>query len=423
MARVRLALPRMRAVGLAALTLAMCSACDADLQKILDDLSGKPRASGSSDTVSQTPLNIPSGPHLYCITNIGHTLVLYDLAADLPQTNLQRFLDLDPVGPWFSGRLGYYISRVDTSGRGANALVEFDPKTALGTRELGLGINTNPNSLLILPGYGGVAWIAVRGSTFNTPYGPDGIGVVNLNTMTGNLLCFAASSVCPNVLGFPVAANPASLHSLISFVWDSACPAFPGSPCVYAIVNGFTGISAFPNPFVTLLVLKPNVNGNPVWMASVALGTNPLEDMYLDATRGNLWVVNNGDFSPGGQATLQAINTTTLGNNLGTPTATSSTATGIFGFDANTGWVTTYPNDHVQTVNLSTGALTANPGLPNFTGSVVHTTLPGAQLYAGAGGFGAATLVQLSTSDGHQLAANGLAAGNGTVSCGQFATP
>ncbi len=412
--------PALRSAACPLALLALCaflwSGCDADLQKILNDVSGKPKASSASESVPQSPLPIPPGPHLYCITNVGHTLVLYDLTSDQAQTGLQRYLDLDPVGPWFSGGRGYYISRVDTSGNGSNALIEFFPQTAVETRRLGLGVNTNPNSMLVLPGFGGVAWIAIRGSTFNFPYGPDGIGVVSLVTMTGNIS--PLSNFVP---------GGSALHSPISFVWDAACPARVaggGGPCAYAIVNGFDGI--LHNG--TLLVLAPDGSGNPVWLDSIALGLNPIEDLFLDAARHQLWIVNNGGFTGGSAGTLQVLDTAKFndgisGNETVATIAAGFAPTGIFGFDANTGWVTTYPSDHVQSVDLGTQALNANPGLPNFTGSIVHTTTPSAQLFAGAGGFGAATLARLNPSNGQLIASNALQAGNGTVSCAEFITP
>lgn len=400
------------------------SGCDADSQRALDDLSGKPKAAGAANTANPQALAIPAGPNLYCITNIGHTLVLYDLAANQARTDLQHYLDLDPVGPWFSRTSGYYISRVDTSGRGANALIEFDPKTALETRRLGLGINTNPNALLPLPGYQDVAWIAVRGSTFNSPYGPDGIAVVNLGTMTGQIVALT------DVAGLPNAAN---LHLLISFLWDDACPARStsgGGPCVYALVNGFDGALHAG----TLLVLAPDAAGNPVWIDSVALGVNPLEDMFLDPVRRRLWIVNNGGYSPlppdpaAPQGTLQVLDATKLGDGIaGNETLATIPAgfapSGIFGFDANTAWVTTYPADHVQSVDLGTYALNASPGLPDITGSMLRVTVPATRLFAGAGGFSTARLVQLDPTDGQLLATATLDAGDGPVSCAAFTTP
>ena len=400
------------------------SGCNGDLRQALDDLSGKPKAGGSSSTANPAALAIPAGSNLYCITNIGHTLVLYDPAANQVRPDLQRYLDLDPVGPWFSGASGYYISRVDTSGRGANALIEFDPKTALETRRLGLGINTNPNALLALPGYPDIAWIAVRGSTFNFPYGPDGIAVANLRTMTGQIVPLTG------VAGLP---NAASLHSLVSFLWDDSCPARAasgGGACVYALVNGFDGVLRAG----TLLVLAPDAAGNPVWLDSVALGLNPLEDMFLDAARRRLWIVNNGGYAPpppdpaAPQGTLQVLDTTRFADGLaGNETLTTISAgfapTGVFGFDANTAWVTTYPDDRVQSVDLGTYALNASPGLPNLTGAMLRLSGPAPRLFAGAGGFSAARLVQLDPTDGHLLGTSALLAGNGPVSCAAFTTP
>ncbi len=413
--RTRACAMLLAAFALASLSTVLLGGCDADLQKFLDGLTGKPKADSSSDTVSQDPLPIPPGQHLYCITNIGHTLVLYDLAANAANPNLQRYLDLDPVGPWFFGAHGYYISRVDTSGAGANALIEFDPKTALETRRLSLGVNTNPNSMLVLPGFGGVAWIAVRGSTFNSPYGPNGIGVVNLNTMSGTIVSI-----------------PAGKNSLISFVWDAACPANSGGtgPCVYALVNGFDGV-IHPG---TLLVYKPDGSGNPVLLDTIALGgagvvPNPLEDMLLDGT--HLWIVNNGGYTPGNAAVLQVLDTTKfkdsiLNNETLAEIPTSLTATGVFHFDASTAWVTTYPSDVVKTVDLTspfTFHASPTPSVSPFTGSVLNVTTPSTELFAGAGGFGAASLSQLDPTDGHLVASHALQAGNGTVSCGQFDTP
>ncbi len=400
------------------------SGCDSDLQRALDNLGGKPQPSAASDTATPPALAIPAGPNLYCITNIGHTLVLYDLAVNQVRSALQRYLDLDPVGPWFSGTRGFYISRVDTSGRGANALIEFNPKTALETRRLGLGINTNPNALLPLPGFADVAWIAVRGSTFNFPYGPDGIAVVHMGTMAGQIIPLTALTGLPNA---------ADLHSLVNFVWDDACPARAasgGGPCVYAVVNGFDGVLRTG----TLLVLAPDAAGNPVWLDSVALGVNPLEDMLLDAARRRLWIVNNGGYAPpppnpgAPQGTLQVLDTAKFGDGLaGNETLATIPAgfapSGIFGFDAGTAWVTTYPSDHVQAVDLGTFALNPNPGLPAITGSMLRVAEPTLLLFAGTGGFGAARLVQLDPTDGHLISAAALQAGNGPVSCAPFNTP
>jgi hypothetical protein len=398
--------------------------CDADLQKLLDDLSGTPSASSSSSSTSQTALNIPPGPHLYCITNIGHTLVLYDLAVDQPDTGLQTFLDLDPVGPWFYGGRGYYVSRVDTSGRGANALIEFDPKTALPTRQLGLRVNTNPNNLFILPGLNGKAWIPVRGSTFNSPYGPDGIAVVDLNAMSGTLYCFLTSNVCTNPLPLPNGVDLSGMHSIIKFVWDATCPANGGHPCAYAIVNGFSGTLPQTTPG-TLLVLAPDANGIPTYVRQTSLGINPLEDAYLDTTLSHLWVVNNGGYQNGATGTLQVIDTSTSALTSLATLSAGYAPTGVFGFSTSTAWVTTYPNDLVMSADLTGITLTAtpNPALPPVTGSMLTSTLVGTQVFAGAGQFGPAVLQQINPSTGNLIASNALQAGDGTVSCAEFNTP
>src|SRR5262249_35208055 len=133
--RATVRLFRLRRLLLAALLLTCVSGCG-PLQDLLDQLAGKPQAHGTTDKVGQAPISLPSGPQLYCITNISKTLVVFDLTAKQVLLNTRYFLDLDPVGPWFIGDTGYYISRVDTTGAGDNALIQFDPKTAVEQRRL-----------------------------------------------------------------------------------------------------------------------------------------------------------------------------------------------------------------------------------------------------------------------------------------------
>ncbi len=428
---VRRAVRRRAAAPAFALALVLLLA-GCDLQKTLDDLAGKPSASSAVGTVGQPPISVPSGPMLYCITNIGHTLEAYSLAQArlLPET--RTYLDLDPVGPWFSGGLGYYVSRVNTNGAGSNALIEFDPRTAQERRRYTFPANSNPNSLLILPTTPDVAWVPLRGSTFNSPYGPDAIVVVrNLagaGPLTAQLLDLAG-------LAGPRTAvlNGPSLHSIIRLLWDAACPApaAGGRPCVYGVVNGFDGALRQG----LLLVLQPDpVTSAPMLLDAVPLGLNPLEDLYLDAAWQRLWIVNNGGFAPlpptagSPTGTLQVISTPLLGDgSAGNETVATLSAgfapVGLFALNAGTAWLTTYPHDAVLPVDLAalSVALNPSPALPTLTGPLIPTTLVPA-LFAGRGGFGPAHLVSLSPA-GAVLQDVDLLAGNGPVGCAEMQVP
>ncbi|HUJ77147.1 MAG TPA: hypothetical protein VL359_19935, partial [bacterium] len=63
--------------GLALCAALACADCNGSLKQSLDDLAGKPNASSSVGTTGQDAADIPSGPELYCITNIAHTLEVY----------------------------------------------------------------------------------------------------------------------------------------------------------------------------------------------------------------------------------------------------------------------------------------------------------------------------------------------------------
>jgi hypothetical protein len=392
------------------------------VQDLLDQLAGKPAARDSSGSVTQAGVSVPSGPQLFCIANIGHTLAAFSLAERrvLPET--RRYLDLDPVGPWFSGGYGYYLSRVETSGAGSNALIEFLPQSLAERRRLKFPVNSNPTALLLLPGHPGVAWVALRGSTFDN-FATNAIAVVDLNAFTYTLAGLNALSGPGGAIGTRVGGE--ALTSLAGFAADEACPTAAGGSCVYALVNNFNGTVREG----WVLVLGEDGGGGPTLLDAVPVGRNPQDDMLLDGAAGRLWVVNNGGYPPGHQpGNLQALDTSTWATVATVADGTSPGGTvalvGIHAFDSATAWVTTYPADAVYTLPLSAPhVLDMAPGLPMLTGPLFHTTAPGAALYAGKGGYGPAHLAELDSASGALLADHDLQIGNGPVSCGEYLVP
>jgi hypothetical protein len=414
----------------AALLLLGPAGCGGDLQKVLDQLAGRPAAQSATGTADQAPVSVPSGPHLYCITNIGHTLVAFSLAERRVLPGTRRYLDLDPVGPWFAGGLGYYLARVDTSGAGANALVEFDPASATERRRLKFAALSNPTALLLPPAFPGIAWVALRGSTFDN-FLTNGVAVVDLAAFTASVRDLnALRTAAGTAVGALVGGQ--KLTSLAGLLWDGACPAAGGAPCVYALVNNFDG--QVRNGW--LLALGLDATGGPVLLDAVAVGLNPMEDMYLDAARRELWVVNNGGYSPGGQpGTLQVLDTTRIGDGIpGNETvatvalsalgAVGADPTGIWGLGADSAWVTTYPSDALLAVSLpGRSAAPIAPAALTLTGPLIHTASPSPALYAGKGGFGPALLAELDPASGALLATHDLQSGNGPVSCAEYRVP
>ncbi len=407
------------------------------------------------DAVGTTPrfsAPLADGDYLYCISNVGHTLVAYDLAQRQPVPGSARYLDLDPVGPWFAGGAGYYLSRVDSSGAGANALIRFDPRTGAEQARLKFPPDSNPNSLLLLPPpHAGLAWVALRGSTFDN-FTTDGLSVVDVATLRDTAFCDlnADTATCPRL----VPATGSTLASPLGFLWDPACPANGSAGCAYAVVNNFDSAGVHDG---RLLVLAPDPAGVPTLLDSIPLGRNPMQDVVLDAA-GLLWVVNNGGyvhFDASGQAgTLQALDTRAFAS--GTPGAgTVATLplidpvtpevdcaatpkprpdpgcdpTGIYSLDGLAAWVTTYPDDILRTVDLAARTLApVDASLPAVTGPFFPVagdplSAGGQALFAALGGLGEARLGELNAADTSLLRNQDLLAGAAPLTCAAHALP
>lgn len=408
---------------------ALLAGCEGELEDLLDSGGGSPSAESVAGSGSQDNAPVPSGPHLYCITNIGHTMVALSLETDTVLADTRRVLELDPVGPWFENGAGYYISRVAANGAGANALIEFDPRTLAELRRLNFPGNSNPTTMLALPG-GGAAYVALRGSTFDN-WASNGIAVVDLAGMRQTAF-----------LNFNDAANfvgGAALTSLAGFAYDPGCAT--GSPCVYALVNNWRNTVRQG----WLLVLEPAGGAAPTIRDAIPLGNSPVEPMLLDGPARRLWVVNNGGFvnatTDSGPGSLQVLDTGAFAD--GTPgNETLATLqivagcspppspdpgcdpTGIFPFSAAQAWVTTFPDDVIRTVDL-TGPLLdpLDLALPALTGPLTRTTAPAPALYAGMGGFSSSVLGRLDLATGALLATHDLQSGNGLVTCAEFTRP
>ena len=405
---------------------------------------GDPKQGDPVGTVAQSSDPVPSGPHLYCIVNVGQTLTTFSLddRKVLPET--ARILDLDPVGPWFDDTSGdgFYLARVDGSGAGANALIKFDPKTTIELARLKFPPNSNPNQMLILPPtHPGMAWVALKGATFDN-FATNGLSVVNLSTMTDEAFCDlnAKTDTCD-----PLAPDQGGdLTSLLGFYWDAG--GCGGAGCAYAVVGNFKGSVREG----WLLVLSVDDDGKPVFQDAIRLGRNPRLEMVLDG-EGELWVVNNGGYvhfgGDGAAGTLQVLDTSLFANGATgdrTP-ATISVAvdpascdspptpdpgcdpTGIYSHQSPGGlsaWVTTFPDDVLRTVNLTANALNVlDTELPEVTGPFFSAQKPTAALFAGLNGFGQARLGEIDPATGAKLAEYDLQAGQGPVSCAEFDTP
>jgi len=215
--------------------------------------------------------------------------------------------------------------------------------------------------------------------------------------------------------------------------------------------------AALRRPCGRLLVLAPDTLGVPVLLDSIPLGRNPMQDVVLDAA-GLLWVVNNGGyvhFDASGQAgTLQALDTHVFAtgapgaatvailplinpaapeaNCTGTPKPRPDPGcdpTGIYSSDGLAGWVTTYPDDILRTVNLATHTVQpVDAALPAITGPffpVASDPLAGGgpALFAALGGLGLARLGELDPAVPTLLRDQPLAAGAAPLTCAAHALP
>lgn len=406
-------MPAGRVIIIALLPLFFLGSCGDFFENLLDQGTGTPKKSSITGEVEQPPVSIPSGPYLYCITNIGATLVPFSLTERRVLTEARRVLFSDPVGPWFVGARGYYISRVAGDGSGKNALIEFDPVTLNERRRLRFPPNSNPTTLLVLPD-GNTVYVALRGSTFDN-FATNGLSVVDLPSLE------QVGYLDLNNLGIYPDGIAEIVTSVVGLTWDAGCM---GGACAYAVANNFDGL--IRNGW--LLLLRPDGDGLQL-SKIIALGRNPQGEPMLEAD-GDLWVVNNGGFASfsGLPGTLQVL---TSGNfadgNAANDTwgvlAIGGDPTGIFPFSATTGWVTTFPDDAVRTVDLAANGL--NPGFApvTATGPLFSTVSPSAALFAGLGGFGAARLGKLNTTTGTLEADYPLSSGNGTIGCAEYTVP
>ena len=406
---------------------------------------GRPKQDDPVGRVEQITDPVPAGPHLYCIANVGHTLTTFSLTGRTVLPGTARILDLDPVGPWFDAAgNGYYISRVDGSGAGSNALIQFDPKTTRERTRLKFPPNSNPNHMLFPPTHPGLAWVALRGSTFDGAMGfvTNGYSVVDTATMTDTAFCDlnGATGSCPRLAPIVGAGR---LTSLLGAVWHpTGCGGPPG--CAYAVVNNFDG--TVRDGWLVVLAADP-ATGRPVFRDAIALGRNPRLETVLDGG-GELWVVNNGGFenfgSEGTPGTLQVLDSALFDTGpqgdgtvatlppLANPAVCDPLPspdpgcdpTGIFSLDALSAWVTTFPDDVLRTVDLAANTVDPlDPALPRVTGPFFPTTNPLPALFAGLNGFSLARLGEIDPATGALLADHDLQAGQGPVTCAAFTTP
>ncbi len=414
--------------------------CDSQLEAVLEGAGERPTPEATTGETGQGNAPVPDGGHLYCLTNIGHRLVAFSLAEQRPLTETLRTVALDPIGPWFADGVGYYLSRVAASGAGANALIAFDPRSLAELGRVAFPGNSNPAALLLLPD-AGLAWVALKGSTFDN-FATNGIAVVRLADLQETAF-FDLSAVTLEGLEEP-------LSSLVGFFHDPAngnCAA--GAGCIYAVVNNWRNRVREG----WLLVLEPRGEEPPTLVEAVALGLNPMETLLLDDER-ELWVVNNGGYAEyGGEpGTLQVLDARTLGDGItgnetvaevdfatvgsgsvGSGSVGSGSAnsgddpTAIFPFSAGTAWVTVYPDQPALAIDLTANALaTQSPALPAVTGPLITISGGGppevyaGAVYAGIGGYGAAGLALLDPSSGEITSEFDLEAGAGPVSCAEF---
>ena len=370
---------------------------------------------------------MPSGPHLYCITNIGRSIVAYSLAEGRVLDDTRRLLYSDPVGPWFAAGHGYYLSRVAGDGSGQNALLRFDPVTLAQTARLNFAPNSNPTTLLPAPG-GARAYVALTGSSFDK-FATNGLALVSLPELSPlAFLDLNDAGVYPaGSTGFP-------WTSLDGLTWDDACAV---GPCLYAVANNWDGALRAGR----LLVLALDGAGVPTIADAIALGVSPQGAPLLhdpgDGSPRSLWVLNNGGYLDFGGApgSLQRLDparfadgsadneTLTLLTTANTPHLPPD-PTGIYRFGAGSAWITSYPDDVVATLPLAAASLDPLDGaLPRITGPLFLTTAPAPALFAGMGGYGPAALGELDPASGALLATHSLHAGNGTVGCAEYDVP
>jgi len=399
----------------------LLGACEGDLERLLEQAEGRPAADGATDVVEQAPAAVPAGPHLYCITNLGKTIVAFSLERQQVLAATRRYLWPDPVGPWFADGTGFYLSRVASDGSGLNALVEFHPRTLVERRRLNFPPNSNPAALLVLPGET-LAWVALKGSTFDN-FATDGIAVVDL----ANLAQVAYLDLNDPAV-YPPGYTGGTLTSLLALVWDDACAL---GPCVYGVANNWrSGLR--PG---WLLVLEPTGAAAPVLRDAVPLGQSPVEGLFREPG-GPLWVVNNGGFADFGGApgSLQALDPAAFADGVagnetlalldaGSDPGFPPDPTGVFAVSAGTAWLTSYPDDRVVPVDLAARALAPDPALPRVTGPLVRTAAPAPALYGGLGGLGPARLGRIDPATGALLADHDLGAGAGTVGCAEYDVP
>ncbi|MBI3992499.1 MAG: hypothetical protein HY342_04435 [Candidatus Lambdaproteobacteria bacterium] len=412
------------ALVLAALAL---SACD-QVESWLEQAAGEPARSDPTGQVSQPPAAVPSGPQLYCIANIGRTIVVYSLAERRVLGDTRRVLHSDPVGPWFAGGQGYYLSRVAGDGSGQNALLRFDPVTLAQTGRLSFAPNSNPVTLLVHP-QGGLAYVALAGSSFDN-FATNGLAVVSLPGLS--LLSFLDLNAATV---YPPGHTGARWTSLDGLAWDDACAL---GPCLYAVANNWNGVLRAGR----LLVLALDGVGLPSIADAIALGMSPqgaplLDDPDDGSRPRSLWVVNNGGYLDfGGEpGTLQRLDPALFADDtpdnetlaLLTSANTSqlpADPTGIFRFNGERAWITSYPDDVVATLELDTATLAPlDATLPRITGPLFSTTDPAPALFAGMGGYGPAALGELDTAGGALLATHNLGAGNGGLTCAEYVVP
>ncbi|MBI4081405.1 MAG: hypothetical protein HY423_02215 [Candidatus Lambdaproteobacteria bacterium] len=397
--------------------------CEERIEALLEQAQGKPSATDPTGSVDQSNDPVPAGPHLYCVTNLGRTLVAFSLAEQRVRSGTRRVLWPDPTGPWFAGDHGYYLSQVASDGSGLNALVEFYPTTLVERRRLVFPPNSNPAAVLIPPGASEV-WVALKGSTFDN-FATNGVAVVALEPLAQRAyLNLNDSAVYPPGFAGGVLTSPLALH------WDAACAL--GSACAYAIANNWRNGARQG----WLLVLEPQPAAAPVIRDAVALGRNPMETLLRDGT-GALWVVNNGGFIEAGglPGSLQVLDPARFADGIaGNETLAvidGSTHAdfppdpmGLYDVGSGLARLTTYPSDVVRTVNLAArDLLPFDPALPRLTGPLYATSSPDPALYAATGGFGHARLARLDPATGAVQADHDLASGNGGVTCVEHTVP
>jgi hypothetical protein len=104
--------------------------------------------------------------------------------------------------------------------------------------------------------------------------------------------------------------------------------------------------------------------------------------------------------------------------------------TGIYALNGQTAWVTTYPDDVLRSVNLTTNELEdLNTALPRITGPLFPVTIDpmnpdGKALFAALGGLGLAKLGELDPTTGALLGdPQLLQAGQAPLSCTEYQVP